>query len=429
MNTAAYLKAQGWRGEGFSLDHTNRGIARPLLVDHKKDLAGLGNKKNDFGNQWWLNAFDKSLSSLGSTPLGSPGPQSAHPKKSGLYARFVKAETMGGTRGELKSTDAVSTPAARTGVEGKKRKLDDALDAQPTPEKRLKKDKSEREKKSKIKHKKDKGLEVPGREGISVTEESKSKKTKAVDVDGDPEKVKGKKKKKKTRKEKSTKTEEDELEENKKEKPEDYADRKAEKAKRKRDGAARRTTESSMGMNSMPRAPQSPLEPVVSAVAPPAEAYINPARLAMMDPQVTRVQSAPRPAVSRKTNVSSVFAESKPERSPSEVLASMPSMVGNAQALNPVEKIHAAVNGTHATNGAFITPARLAIMDPLALKAPSATAVPVKENASLDNLPLKPTIPLSKGGTEHPRSKAKQKAQLKRHHAISAKQSSVKDGI
>lgn len=61
MNASSYLKGQGWRGEGHSLDTTNRGLSRPLLVTHKVDLTGLGTKKNDFGNQWWMDSFDKSL--------------------------------------------------------------------------------------------------------------------------------------------------------------------------------------------------------------------------------------------------------------------------------------------------------------------------------------------------------------------------------
>ena len=65
MNAGAYLKDLGWRGEGFSLDTTDRGLARPLLVQHKNGLDGIGAKKHDFSNQWWLNSFDKSLKSVG----------------------------------------------------------------------------------------------------------------------------------------------------------------------------------------------------------------------------------------------------------------------------------------------------------------------------------------------------------------------------
>ena len=66
MNAAALLRDQGWRGQGFSLDQFNRGLARPLLVEHKFDSAGLGSRKDDFGNQWWLKAWDKPFS--GSRP-------------------------------------------------------------------------------------------------------------------------------------------------------------------------------------------------------------------------------------------------------------------------------------------------------------------------------------------------------------------------
>lgn len=65
MNASAYLKGHGWRGDGFSLDASDRGLAKPLLVSHKLDLAGLGTKKNDFSNQWWLTSFDKSLQAIG----------------------------------------------------------------------------------------------------------------------------------------------------------------------------------------------------------------------------------------------------------------------------------------------------------------------------------------------------------------------------
>lgn len=58
MNAAAYLQRQGWRGHGHSLDEGNRGLAKPILVSHKTDSAGLGKKKNDFEDQWWLRVWD-----------------------------------------------------------------------------------------------------------------------------------------------------------------------------------------------------------------------------------------------------------------------------------------------------------------------------------------------------------------------------------
>lgn len=65
MNAASYLKGHGWRGEGFSLDTTDRGLAKPLLVQRKDNAVGLGAKKHDFSNQWWLSSFDKSLKAVG----------------------------------------------------------------------------------------------------------------------------------------------------------------------------------------------------------------------------------------------------------------------------------------------------------------------------------------------------------------------------
>jgi len=65
MDASTLLKGQGWRGEGHSLDTTNRGLARPLLVQHKADALGIGNKKHDFSDQWWLTNFDKSLKGVG----------------------------------------------------------------------------------------------------------------------------------------------------------------------------------------------------------------------------------------------------------------------------------------------------------------------------------------------------------------------------
>jgi hypothetical protein len=67
MNADAYLKRHGWKGTGHSLDHTGRGIKKPLLVSHKQDQSGLGHKKaaHRVDDQWWLRAFDDSLKSIG----------------------------------------------------------------------------------------------------------------------------------------------------------------------------------------------------------------------------------------------------------------------------------------------------------------------------------------------------------------------------
>lgn len=66
MDAAAYLKGQGWRGTGHSLDGQNRGLARPLLITHKQDALGVGiNKHGKVSDQWWMRAFDESLKELG----------------------------------------------------------------------------------------------------------------------------------------------------------------------------------------------------------------------------------------------------------------------------------------------------------------------------------------------------------------------------
>jgi len=67
MNAEAYLRKQGWQGSGHSLDHTGRGIKKPLLITHKNDQLGLGKKKasHTTDDQWWLRAYDQSLQTIG----------------------------------------------------------------------------------------------------------------------------------------------------------------------------------------------------------------------------------------------------------------------------------------------------------------------------------------------------------------------------
>src|SRR4051812_9627361 len=55
MNAESYLRKQGWKGSGHSLDSTGRGIKKPLLIAHKQDQLGLGKKKAAWttDDQWW----------------------------------------------------------------------------------------------------------------------------------------------------------------------------------------------------------------------------------------------------------------------------------------------------------------------------------------------------------------------------------------
>lgn len=67
MNAETYLRNQGWKGSGHSLDSTGRGLKKPLLIAHKQDQLGLGKKKAAYttDDQWWMRAFDQSLQSIG----------------------------------------------------------------------------------------------------------------------------------------------------------------------------------------------------------------------------------------------------------------------------------------------------------------------------------------------------------------------------
>lgn len=67
MNADSYLRKQGWKGSGHSLDSTGRGIKKPLLIAHKQDQLGLGKKKAAYttDDQWWMRAYDQSLQSIG----------------------------------------------------------------------------------------------------------------------------------------------------------------------------------------------------------------------------------------------------------------------------------------------------------------------------------------------------------------------------
>jgi len=68
MDVEGYLRKQGWKGVGHSLDGHGRGIKKPLLITYKQDQRGLGHKKaaHKTDDQWWLRAFDDSLKGLGS---------------------------------------------------------------------------------------------------------------------------------------------------------------------------------------------------------------------------------------------------------------------------------------------------------------------------------------------------------------------------
>jgi nucleolar protein TMA23 len=114
MDASAYLKKQGWRGTGHSLDHTDRGIKKPLLIAHKQDTLGLGKKKamHNVDDQWWMRAFDESLKNIGTgqeSTLSQVRKQGIN--RGGLYGFFVKGEGLVGTISNSEESSAVQSSA------------------------------------------------------------------------------------------------------------------------------------------------------------------------------------------------------------------------------------------------------------------------------------------------------------------------------
>lgn len=126
MDTSAYLKRHGWRGDGHSLDTTNRGISRPLLVSKKVDVLGIGlNKHAAVSDQWWMRAFDEGLKNLGSgnkSTLANVREKGVH--FGGLYGRFVKGETVQGT---IESEEDKAKKVAASASSKRKREDDSDL--------------------------------------------------------------------------------------------------------------------------------------------------------------------------------------------------------------------------------------------------------------------------------------------------------------
>lgn len=65
MDASAYLRRQGWLGNGHALHPSGKGIKKPLAVSKKSDVFGVGKKKVDVhADQWWARAFDHGLKTL-----------------------------------------------------------------------------------------------------------------------------------------------------------------------------------------------------------------------------------------------------------------------------------------------------------------------------------------------------------------------------
>ncbi|KAH7086107.1 hypothetical protein BKA63DRAFT_501081 [Paraphoma chrysanthemicola] len=114
MNAESYLRKQGWKGSGHSLDSTGRGIKKPLLIAHKQDQLGLGKKKAAWttDDQWWMRAFDESLKSIGTGEESTLSQiRSKGINRGGLYGFFVKGEAIAGTIDDTSSTDTSVPPS------------------------------------------------------------------------------------------------------------------------------------------------------------------------------------------------------------------------------------------------------------------------------------------------------------------------------
>ncbi|KAK7181899.1 hypothetical protein DPSP01_009494 [Paraphaeosphaeria sporulosa] len=120
MNAEGLLRRQGWRGAGFSLDTSDRGIKKPLLISHKQDQLGLGKKKasHTTDDQWWMRAFDESLQNLGSGKTSTLSQiQEKGINRGGLYGFFVKGEGLQGSIGEETSIPASGATTPPTSVD------------------------------------------------------------------------------------------------------------------------------------------------------------------------------------------------------------------------------------------------------------------------------------------------------------------------
>nr|POE62261.1 protein tma23 [Quercus suber] len=151
MDAQAYLRKHGWRGDGYSLDQSGRGIKKPLLVSKKVDVLGVGlNKHAAVSDQWWLRAFDNGLKNFGTGQESMLAAVQKHGvNRGGLYGRFVKGEGVAGTFGEpvvSSDTTKLSAPimmlGATTGNDGpqkndrKRKHAEDATDKQQSKQQR-----------------------------------------------------------------------------------------------------------------------------------------------------------------------------------------------------------------------------------------------------------------------------------------------------
>ena len=133
MDASALLKSQGWRGTGFSLHPTDNaiGLAKPLLLSRNTDGRGVGQKPHHTSDQWWLHAFDQKLKGLDTSKKGTVTqavtqgkldvvvatgkPGGKYTGSGGLYASFVRGETLVGSMSVREETETPEGSGAEKG--------------------------------------------------------------------------------------------------------------------------------------------------------------------------------------------------------------------------------------------------------------------------------------------------------------------------
>ncbi|KAK0631758.1 hypothetical protein B0T14DRAFT_559515 [Immersiella caudata] len=138
MDATALLKSQGWRGKGYSLHPSNNeiGLSKPLLISRNKENRGVGQKPHYTSDQWWLDAFDQKLKGLDTSgkkgvvqsvttgKLDVVAKCAGNGKYTGLYASFVRGETLEGTLSpEGTATPVSSSEEGETKEERRARRL------------------------------------------------------------------------------------------------------------------------------------------------------------------------------------------------------------------------------------------------------------------------------------------------------------------
>ena len=123
MDASALLRAQGWRGKGFSLHPSDNsiGLAKPLLISRNTDGRGIGQKPHVTSDQWWLHAFDQKLKGLDTSKKGAvtqsvtkgqldvvvaTGKSGKYMGVSGLYSSFVSGGLLEGTNMKPEASEA-----------------------------------------------------------------------------------------------------------------------------------------------------------------------------------------------------------------------------------------------------------------------------------------------------------------------------------